>query len=308
VLLGCFPISFLIWGQWQFRGAATDSFRRWMWFLFAVVMLLFSAISTKIVHYSSMSYLPLSYLAADYLWRWHRSEKVLPKGLYWALGLYGSLIGLIITLVPLIAHQADAWLRPWLSDPLAIDALDMAVPWTGWEGLTGLLYMAILWWSLARLRAKDLMPFAWGQALGLSLMLLTLAGFILPKVEKYSQGPAITFYRQLAGQDVYVWPLKHKSYAHYFYAKTQPLSEENGLYEAQQQTLKKLDVQSFSELNQEQRVLYRGHLQNWLITGEIDKPAYFVIKSDKYDPAAYPTLEVVMKEGAFIGLRRLPLR
>jgi hypothetical protein len=38
--------------------------RRWMVILFWVVLILFSIVKTKIVHYSSLCYFPLTYLAA----------------------------------------------------------------------------------------------------------------------------------------------------------------------------------------------------------------------------------------------------
>ena len=39
-------------------------FRRWMLILFWVVLILFSVVQSKIVHYSSLCYFPLTYLAA----------------------------------------------------------------------------------------------------------------------------------------------------------------------------------------------------------------------------------------------------
>src|SRR5690606_30973789 len=65
VLVGCFPLSVLALPAFG-KGFAGDThgLSRWMKYLFWVVMVLFSIVTTKIVHYSSMAYLPLSYLAA----------------------------------------------------------------------------------------------------------------------------------------------------------------------------------------------------------------------------------------------------
>ena len=40
---------------------------------------------------------------------------------------------------------------------------------------------------------------------------------IIPKVERYTQGAAIDFYKSIEGEDCYVEVLGFKSYAHLFY-------------------------------------------------------------------------------------------
>src|SRR4029453_3440170 len=67
LLLGCFPASFFA-VQEMLTPAAGDErqrdFRRWMLILFWVVLVVFSLVQTKVVHYSSLCYFPLTYLAA----------------------------------------------------------------------------------------------------------------------------------------------------------------------------------------------------------------------------------------------------
>ena len=75
VLVGCFPMSVFALGNFS-RTFPKDNFRSWMKCLFwVVVLVLFTVVSTKIVHYSSMCYLPLSYLAAEYLYRLSKRKK-----------------------------------------------------------------------------------------------------------------------------------------------------------------------------------------------------------------------------------------
>src|SRR5450759_3116350 len=65
VFLGCFPISVLALPVFFRKDAGSGDkgkyFLRWMLILFWVVMILFSVVKTKIVHYSSLAYFPLSY-------------------------------------------------------------------------------------------------------------------------------------------------------------------------------------------------------------------------------------------------------
>jgi hypothetical protein len=46
-----------------------SDFGTWMQLLFWVVLILFSIVKTKILHYSSLAYFPLTYLGALTLWR-----------------------------------------------------------------------------------------------------------------------------------------------------------------------------------------------------------------------------------------------
>jgi 4-amino-4-deoxy-L-arabinose transferase-like glycosyltransferase len=67
LLLGCFPASVFalpaFFGLKPKRALHRD-FHRWMIFLFWVVLILFSLVQSKIIHYSSMAYFPLTYLGA----------------------------------------------------------------------------------------------------------------------------------------------------------------------------------------------------------------------------------------------------
>ncbi|HNG90068.1 MAG TPA: phospholipid carrier-dependent glycosyltransferase, partial [Saprospiraceae bacterium] len=92
LLLGCFPVSVFalpnLWGdrttEEELMEADTlasckrSDFGTWMQLLFWVVLVLFSVVRTKIVHYSSLAYFPLTYLGAATLWRAIR-WKVYPK-------------------------------------------------------------------------------------------------------------------------------------------------------------------------------------------------------------------------------------
>ena len=80
LLIGCFPASVFaaagIAAPTRVTGDADrNDHRRWMVILFWVVLILFSIVKTKIVHYSSLCYFPLTYLAALQLERiWTKNE------------------------------------------------------------------------------------------------------------------------------------------------------------------------------------------------------------------------------------------
>src|ERR1035437_5835675 len=68
VFLGCFPLSVLALPVLlRYQKDDTEEaryFLKWMLILFWIVMILFTIVKTKIVHYSSLSYFPLSFFAA----------------------------------------------------------------------------------------------------------------------------------------------------------------------------------------------------------------------------------------------------
>jgi 4-amino-4-deoxy-L-arabinose transferase-like glycosyltransferase len=72
VLLGVFPASVIALKSFTKKTENTELqrlFRQWMYIMFWVVILLFSLVRTKILHYSSLTYFPLTFLAA---WVWEK--------------------------------------------------------------------------------------------------------------------------------------------------------------------------------------------------------------------------------------------
>lgn len=102
--------------------------------------------------------------------------------------------------------------------------------------------------------------------------------FLVPRIEKYSQNAAIEFFKSLENKDVYVETLGYKSYAHIFYSKKK-----------QPDNLKSYDT-------------------NWLLTGNIDKPAYFSLKNIKKEEyfSKYPQLQELYEKNGFVFCVRYP--
>lgn len=233
LLVGCFPASLFALHEGFRPSASADphrAHRRWMVVLLLVVLVLFSVVKTKIVHYSSLCYFPLTYLAALRLW--HIWEKRVPFGpARFALGALGSLIALVVILVPFLGMRPDL-LRPLLSaDPFALGNLEAAVPWTGWEALAGvLLAVALLAAHLlhgtSRYRESVLVLFC-GGALFVTATLYAFIG----RIEAYSQRAAIGFFIARQGERCHVATKDYKSYAPWFYGRTTgPTPPEEVLY------------------------------------------------------------------------------
>ncbi|MEX2589920.1 MAG: glycosyltransferase family 39 protein, partial [Chitinophagales bacterium] len=251
LLMGCFPVSLLLFQpKAQQYGRTEDAryFQLWMWLLLIVILLVFSLVRTKIVHYSSFAYFPITFLAAIVLRNlWANPAWKLKWWVKILLLLLGIPIGLSFALLPLAAQHHSLWV-PHINDPFAAANLQAEVYWPFWWiifGLFFLLALAVIFVPPVRRNVGQRFVFF---LIINTLIIQALMTLYVPKIEGYSQRAAIEFYKTLQGKDVYVEVLGYKSYAHLFYSR-------------------KLPEQSVPPDE-----------RHSLLQGRIDKPAYFVTK------------------------------
>ena len=279
VFLGCFPIS--IWAlPALLKGKPNTSnetdFYKLMSILFWVVMILFSIVKTKIVHYSSLSYFPLSFLAATVIYDTLIKKAEIKKYLIRLLAFVGLVFSIMLIIVPLIAEYKD-FVIPFVKDKFAVACLKTPVEWIGYEFLIGFLYLVFLSISIYKILKKKTYFGVVLMSYSTAFCMFIYLPAVVPKIEKYSQASAINFYQSLSGKNVYVIPVGFKSYAHYFYFKKQS--------------------------NQRKE----ADSEEWLINGPIDKPAYFVAKitnKDYFD--SKPDCKLIKQEGGFLFYERKP--
>lgn len=237
LLIGCFPVSVFalpnLWGDHQPEDELLESdtlatcqrsdLTTWMQLLFWVVLILFSIVRTKIVHYSSLAYFPLTYLGVYTIWRamyWEMRPKVVSV----LLPVLGVLIGTVQLLVPFVGKNLHL-LKPYLSaDPFAAARLEIEVDWSWWHGLPGMILIAAsiggwLYWRKAEAWKAAQTVFTGGALFAAFTLLLCIRN-----IEQYSQGSTIEFYKTKVGEDCYVKPVGFKSYAHLFYTQKPPVT------------------------------------------------------------------------------------
>ncbi len=236
LLLGCFPVSVFalpnLWGDRQSEDEVLESdtlascrrsdLTTWMQILFWVVLVLFSVVRTKIVHYSSLAYFPLTYLGVLTIWRAIRWE-LRPKVVGVLLPVLGILIGTAQMLIPLLG-QNPHWLRPFFeNDAYTLARLDIVVDWQWWHGLPGAVLIgatiaAWLYWRKNQAWQSAQTVFTGGALFAAFSLLLCIKN-----IEKYTQNSTIEFYESKVGHDCYVKPVGFKSYAHLFYTQKPPV-------------------------------------------------------------------------------------
>jgi len=279
LLVGVFPASVIAMKSITKKAEDTELqslFKQWMYILSLVVLIIFSIVNTKLLHYSSLAYFPLTFLAA---WVW---DKWLDRKI--EIGRWQVLLMFLITLFlagiaiifPLITDHYDWLLSKNFSfmDPYVSEAIKRNVHWSGYEWLVGLfLILGVIVASVQILRRY------WSGMLVLHLVVLLYVfvsvSMFSGRIEGYSQRVAIKFYKSLRGQDVYVNTLGFKSYSHLFYFDKQPSDEDDSIER--------------------------------LMTGQLDRDAYFVMQLNKKDIylKRYPDLEIILeKDGYVFTVRR----
>jgi len=197
VLIGCFPISILALSRFR-RNLEKDSFdfEHWMKILFWVVMILFSIVSTKIIHYSSMAYLPLSYLAAKQLWEWKALHNRTLKWVLAGLAFMGFLFSSILILIPIAGMYKEDLIIPLSNDKFMNEALKLDVSWGGWEYLFGILYALAVLFLILNLAKQKILKAITVFSVAMGICLIGISVFVVPKIEQFTQAPAIEFYKK----------------------------------------------------------------------------------------------------------------
>jgi len=274
VFFGCFPISVLALPLFLKKtNNIPFDLKTWMLCLFWVVLILFSITTTKIIHYSSLTYIPLSFIAALYYYQADRNEIKLSKTILTIFLILGLTVGLIITLLPIILIHKEL-IIPYINDPFAIDSLRASMSWSGFEFLIGVFFIACVVLSFLQLKKEKLNNALATISIGMGITLMFVLYFILPNIEEVTQGPAIRFYKKMEGKNCYVDSFGYKSYAQYYYFK-QPI----GL--------------SANRKNKE-----------WLLNGDIDMPVFFVSKSTNDELTSHPNFKLLKTEGGFNFYKR----
>lgn len=280
LLIGCFPAAAFMFQSGKRSSASVirkeeSDFTRWMWILFWVVLILFSIVKTKIVHYSSLCYFPLSFLAALQLSRIDEGKIKLKKVVTGLLFTIGTLLAVVITLLPVVGIN-KAKLIPLFDDDFAVANLQANVSWSYAECLFGLLYLAGLLVALVWIRKSFQKGILLLFAVQVVIIQITMIHFV-PKIEAYSQRASVEFYESLAGKDVYLQTLDFVSYGYLFYSEKQP-SVNPGYYKDK---------------------------RDWMLNGNIDKPAYFITKiTSEHQWSAHPNLIKIGEQNGFVFYKR----
>lgn len=272
LLIGCFPLSAFAIENFVGKVKPNNTFGFLMKILFWVVLILFSIVNTKIIHYSSLCYFPLSFLATAGFMNFviqnnKRLTNIFLSSLWviWIVILFGLVwIGINIDKLPELIT---------IKDKFAASSLQYPTPFSHYDYLP---VMALLGGFIFFFFHKE--PIRKGTiALSFSFISFMLAmALIVPKVEVFSQGGAVDFLKQHRNELVY--PLGFKSYAHLFYTEKKPY--DNPEY----------------------------HDVNLALSKPFNHPIFFYTKIQKAErfEKAYPFLEKIDEDRGFVFYKKSP--
>lgn len=249
---GVFPASILalpVFRRRALQGEKNDKLAelfRWCMISFWVVLILFTVVRTKIVHYSSFCYFPLTFLAAYSVSKMMDGRIQYRKWTSVLLITVATLFGLVLTAVTIFDYIKE-YLYPFVPDPYTLNSMKATAEWIGFEPVIGIVLIICTVVFCVRFYRRATFGNLYILSVGSVFFTFTTMLCAVGEVEKYSQAPAIDFYISKQGEDCYIYPME-KSYAHYFYSDRKP---ENNCADFE-----------------------------WLSTGEIDKTCYFVVKND----------------------------
>jgi hypothetical protein len=282
LFLGVFPASVIaLPSLFKLRpgDAKATGFMLWMLILFWVVLILFTIVKTKIVHYSSLCYFPLSFLAAWSVYYNHFFAKGWKKITFGLIIVMGFLLSVVFIGLTCIDRFKDQFIsHGWIHDPFAISCLAANAGWKGYEFIAGLVLLigltGFIWIWKKGLYEKAIMVIA----ATIPCFMLTAMILIVPPIEAYSQRAAIDFFSSVREEDAYLETVGYKSYAHFFYGCVKKHPNELACDE------------------------------QWLLTGDIDKPVYCAIKITRKNKFMidYPLFEYLYEKNGFVFFKRVP--
>ncbi|MCB9192369.1 MAG: glycosyltransferase family 39 protein [Flavobacteriales bacterium] len=278
LLVGCFPMSLFLIFRWFNKIDEKEEvahYAKWMAILFWVVLVVFSIVKTKIVHYSSLTYFPMSFMAAltihhliEGKWKFRPVHQI-------ALMMFIALLGSAFTLAGMLDTLKEPLLNLLKNDALAYGNFSQHVPDLWFEPFIGFSFMVFGMGSVFLITIGRSEKGVYGLFGTTLITVWLLSVFIAPKIDKYTQTSLFDFYRE-KGSAVYFHPLAYRSYAHLFYPKRQQIPQ---------------------EVDDELK---------WMILDKVDKPVYFVSRLQDLETTMgfFPQLKEIERKGGYVILER----
>jgi hypothetical protein len=305
LIIGCFPATIFAM-PYLFKNPPLNAggLAAWLKIMFWVVLILFSMVTTKIVHYSSLCYIPLAFLGA---WGLYNNQGLLRNWQKILLSLVGLIYGLIFCLLPILASnkQWQLMLSDKIKDDFAKANLSVVTNWQGTEWILGVLFIVLIGVSLLiyNFRSKEIgIRFLLGSN---ALFIFFVSVLMIPKIENHVQGSIISFYKKIRAEDAYLETVGFKSYAHYYYTQKPMPNANEKLNTETRNYCKQQNIDTIGQLSESQRNQVSGFKKQWYLEGVVDKPVYLVYKITNLEGIdTNSKFKLVFNEGGYKVFKR----
>lgn len=257
LLLGCFPLFILSFSPLFTKNAHSDmTLMRWMKVLFWVVLILFSLVTTKIVHYSSMCYLPLAMLTAQWVVSGN-NLKMYQKIVLTIVGFIWSMLWLALAYIGnSLSFKRDV--IDMIDDVFVKAQLSSDVIWHPAHYLLAVFSFVLLLFLVVRYSKVNLMSFLLFNTMFISFALMQ----IVPRIESYIQKDWVDHLSTYQKKEMFHFTSGFKSYAHYFYTHQ---SNKPYLAEVKMDFLKEKGYASFYDLNTQEKRNFEIAFREYII-------------------------------------------
>jgi len=213
LLAGVFPASFFFIGLIKKINHITYAPHFILTFLVIVV---FSTVKTKIVHYSSMAYFPITYLAASYANHFQWSQ--FPKRLTMSLGLFSFVIFLIVSSACIFFINPQLFI-PIIQEMFVRENIEWSQPTFNTIMFCTWLFSGVMVYFLFKAKRKSQLYIV---LLGMTIHIALLIYSFVKPIEKISQGSLILLCQKASEYNLPINTYNFKSYAHWFYGNVHP--------------------------------------------------------------------------------------
>ncbi len=273
LLIGCFPASFIAIRRFSFRPKYSFEFLMALTLMFT--LLLFSIVQTKIIHYSSLCYFPITFLAASYVFDKLESKSSLKTSARSVL--FGVILfGFIFIFTGWVLNHPELILNNFKTDAFTRDSLNQnSTPSLLYyiPGVYLLTSSILLRYNYRKEQSKLLLA---GVCLTMAIGIITLVPLV-KRIEMYSQGGHVALCESVRREhkNALIHPVGFKSFVPLFYGV------QNG-------TIMKNNKEAMDEFN----------LVN---SKNLNRTVFFTSKSYKKKEilALYPNLICVDEKGGF---------
>ena len=219
LLIGCFPASVLALNSLNlksYESTIQKVFRLMMVCSLIILLIIVTFFKSKLVHYASYTYFPISFLAA-YSLRYIFEEKVkLQKHTWIFLILIGLIWTALLIVIPATRANID-FLGQYIQDDTLHSALAIVYPWQQYEIYIGIFYFIIFFLVVILLYRQyyrtGLIILFFSSMIFSEVILL----YYVPKLEQLTQGPQVDFIKQNKDEKAKFYYHNGRSFIPHFY-------------------------------------------------------------------------------------------
>ena len=188
---------------------------------FVVVLVLFSIVQTKIIHYSSMDYYPMTFFAAWGLDRILRRE--IQLSIFQKIGLlFISLFwGILLFVIPYLGIHKEE-IIPYIHDKNFLHQLEIPIQWDLYASAFGIIFIALIAIAMMKFKGQKIRSGFIILSIAIVFLIQVLSYYYLPRIEKMVQGELIQFCQSHKKESADHVALFLKSYAIFFYSEVKP--------------------------------------------------------------------------------------